>query len=381
MSDDRDQESRTLPATPRRLEQAREEGQVPRSRELMAAATVAAGAAGAWAAGPAWVTACERLLEHGLRFAPGDAFAAAALTERFAAALFDAALVLAPVLAFTGLAAVLAGLGVGGGLYSTKAFLPDFTRLDPLRGLGNIVSRHGALELAKAVAKALVIGAVAAAFLWGEREALAQLPALAPRDGMVALGLLLADLLVRLAAALLVIAAIDVPLVLWRHYAQLRMTQEEVRRELRESEGDPQLKARIRSQQRERARSRMMAEVPKADLVVTNPTRFAVAIAYREGEMRAPRVVAKGQGEVASRIRETAAEHGVPLLEAPPLARALHRAVEIGDEIPDTLYDAVAQVLAWVYRLRRARADGSAPPPAPEAVAVPAGLDPEATPA
>jgi flagellar biosynthetic protein FlhB len=377
MSDDRDQESRILPATPRRLEQAREEGQVPRSRELIAAATVAAGAAGAWAAGPFWVAACERLLEHGLRLAPGEAFATAALTGRFGVALVDATLVLAPVLVGAALVAVLGGLGVGGWLYAPKAFMPDFNRLDPLRGLGNVFSRHGALELVKAIAKALVIGGVAAHFLWTERDTLAQLPGVAPRAGIVALGVLLGDLIVRLAAALLVIAALDVPLVLWRHYAGLRMTQEEVRRELRESEGDPQLKARIRSQQRERARGRMMAEVPKADLVVTNPTRFAVAIAYREGEMRAPRVVAKGQGEVASRIRETAAEHGVPLLEAPPLARALHRAVEIGDEIPDTLYDAVAQVLAWVYRLRRARADGAPPPPAPDALAVPPGLDPE----
>jgi flagellar biosynthetic protein FlhB len=120
----------------------------------------------------------------------------------------------------------------------------------------------------------------------------------------------------------------------------------------------------------------MMAEVPKADLVVTNPTHFAVAIAYREGEMRAPRVVAKGQGEVAMRIRAIAQEHAVPQLEAPPLARALHQAVEVGDEIPDTLYDAVAQVLAWVYLVRRARAEGGAPPPAPGILPVPAQLDP-----
>jgi flagellar biosynthetic protein FlhB len=376
MSEEHDQESRTLPATPRRLEQAREEGQVARSRELMAAATVVAGTACVWLGGPAWVDGCMRLLERGLRLTAADAFGAASPTERLAAMSFDAALLVAPVLAAGAIAAVLAGVGVGGWLFAPKAFHPDAARLDPLRGLGNLFSRHGALELAKAVVKAIVIVAVAANFIYGHRDAIAALSALAPRDGILALGGLVADALLHLAGALVAIAAVDVPVALWRHHAQLRMTAEEVRRELRESEGDPQLKARIRSQQRERARRRMMAEVPKADLVVTNPTHFAVAIAYREGEMRAPRVVAKGQGEVAMRIRAIAQEHAVPQLEAPPLARALHQAVEVGDEIPDTLYDAVAQVLAWVYLVRRARAEGGAPPPAPGILPVPAQLDP-----
>jgi flagellar biosynthetic protein FlhB len=253
--------------------------------------------------------------------------------------------------------------------------MPDAGRLSPTRGLGQILSRHGLGELAKAIVKALVIAAAAAGFLWSSRDALATLGMLALEDALAALGALVLHALGWLAAALALVAAVDVPLVLWRHYSRLRMTAEEYKREARESEGDPQLKARVRSLQRERARKRMMAEVPKADVVVTNPTHFAVAIAYRDGTMRAPRVVAKGTELVAAAIRALASEHGVPILEAPPLARALHHTTEIGEEIPAALYNAVAQVLAWVYQVRRWRAGGGAEPAAPEALDVPAELD------
>ena len=174
------------------------------------------------------------------------------------------------------------------------------------------------------------------------------------------------------------IALIDVPFQLWRYYAGLRMTREELRQEMKELEGDPQLKARIRSQQREIARNRMMSEVPKADVVVTNPTHFAVALKYDSGKMGAPQVVAKGMNMVAQKIRELAAEHDVPVIELPPLARALHKHVEIGEGVPTALYTAVAEVMAYVYQLNAFLASGGLPPAAPTAVAVPEGLDPGA---
>jgi len=177
-------------------------------------------------------------------------------------------------------------------------------------------------------------------------------------------------------AAMLVIAAIDVPSQLWQHHQGLRMSADEVRREMKETEGDPHVKQRIRTQQREMARRRMMSDVPKADVVVTNPTHFSVALAWDEGAMRAPRVVAKGSDLVAMRIRELAAEHGVPVLEAPPLARALYKHAEIGQEIPAALYNAVAQVLAWVYGLRASRAAGRSQPQEPSDLQVPPELDP-----
>jgi flagellar biosynthetic protein FlhB len=176
-----------------------------------------------------------------------------------------------------------------------------------------------------------------------------------------------------LAGTMALMAVADVPLQLWRHHSGLRMTLEELREESRETEGDPKIKSQIRSRQREMARRRMMQEVPKADVVVTNPTHFSVALLYRDDRMRAPIIVAKGSGPVALRIREIAAEHGVPRLEAPPLARALHRHAEIGEEVPAALYGAVAQVLAYVFQLKKGI--GPAPLP-PQSIPVPPELDP-----
>ncbi len=173
------------------------------------------------------------------------------------------------------------------------------------------------------------------------------------------------------ALSLLLVAAIDVPWQLWEHFKKLRMTKEEVKQEFKESEGDPHIKGRIRQQQRAMARRRMMQEVPKADVVVTNPTHFAVALRYEEGRMGAPRVVAKGTDEVAARIRELAAEHRVPLMSAPPLARALHRHVDLGQEIPAGLYTAVAEVLAWVYQLKHWHYSQGPHPSAPTDLLVP----------
>jgi flagellar biosynthetic protein FlhB len=181
-----------------------------------------------------------------------------------------------------------------------------------------------------------------------------------------------------LIVGLALIAAIDVPFQLWQYHDRLKMTLEELKREARESEGDPHLKARIRSQQRELARSRMMSEVPKADVVVTNPTHFAVALKYESGTMGAPTVVAKGMNLIAERIRELAGENRVPILEAPALARALHRHADVGDQIPATLYAAVAEVMAYVYQLNQfaLAAGGLLPPVAPAAIAIPDGMDP-----
>jgi flagellar biosynthetic protein FlhB len=370
MAEDSDQE-RTLPATPRRLEQAREEGDVPRSRDLGAFLTFGAMAlACAWG-GPALVDACGRLVARGLAFDHRTAFTDRAMGERFAALGFDGVVVSTPLLALLAVAAAGAGLALGGWLFAPKAFQFDPMRLSPLRGLGHIFSAHGAAELGKSILKAGAVFVVAAAVVWHYRAELATLASPGLHAGLAHLGALLRAALFALAGALFLIALVDVPVVLWQYHAKLKMTPEEVRREMKETEGDPQLKARIRSQQREAARKRMMAEVPKADVVVTNPTHYAVALAYREGAMGAPRVVAKGTELVAQRIRELAAESGVALLEAPPLARALYRHADIGDEIPPALYDAVAQVLAYVYQLKRWQSHGGTAPATPRDLPIP----------
>ena len=222
-----------------------------------------------------------------------------------------------------------------------------------------------AVELGKAFAKFLVVAGVALLVL---REEASRFLSLGGEPLTTAIGQaadLVADALLLLAAPLGLIAAIDVPWQLFQHHKQLRMSRQEIREEMKESEGSPENRSRVRRAQRELLKRRMMHEVPKADVVVTNPTHFAVALRYEESRMRAPRVVAKGADLIAARIREIATEHSVPVFEAPPLARALHHNVEIGAEIPAALYAAVAQVLTYIYRLKAARVSGGLPPEPP----------------
>jgi flagellar biosynthetic protein FlhB len=374
MADEQDAE-RNYPATPRRLEQARERGQVPRSRELATAAVALAGAIALASLGPALFGRLADLVRGGLTLDRDAAFD----TDRMLVALsglsqgsLAAAL---PLLGLTLVATLAAPLLLSGWLFSPKAFMPDFSRLDPLRGLSNVVSGHSLVELANALVKCSLLGALGA---WSIHHAFDALTTLSLQDvagATVRLGGLVSTGFFALVGGLLVIAAIDVPYAIWRHRHALRMTREEIRQELRESEGDPQLKARVRSLQRAAARKRMMAAVPTATVVVTNPTHYAVALLYDES-MRAPKVVAKGMDQVALRIRAIAGEHGVPLLEAPAVARALHKHAELDREIPHTLYAAVAQVLAYVYQVRNWQRQGGHAPAAPTNLEVPAGLDP-----
>ena len=374
MENARDEE-RQLPASERKLAQARERGQVARSAELPAALLVLLGAGALWVCADLAASGFARLVRAGLVFGVPEAFDGARAVARLAEAAAEALVWLIPFLAAALAAALLAPLAVGGWTFSAQALAPDPARLDPFKGLARIFSLEGAIALAKALAKAGAIGAVLVLVLWGQRGELAGLLALPVERAVPGAVALLAQGALAAALAFGAIAALDVPLAIWQHRRRLRMTREELRREQKETEGDPLLKARIRSIQRETARRRMMQAVPKADVVVTNPLHVAVALVWREGAMRAPQVVAKGRALLAARMRELAVGHGVPVVEAPPLARALERHVAVGTEVPQALYGAVAQVLAYVYQLRAARARGGAAPrpPAPE---VPAELDP-----
>jgi flagellar biosynthetic protein FlhB len=374
LAEDSDLE-KTESATPRRLEKAREEGQVARSRELATFALVAAGFLGAWGMSGMIGEHVQTMLRtaftfnHDTVFDPKRAFISAGSVAR------EGAYVLTPLLALLGLAALLAPMALGGWLLSTKSLSPNFGRLNPVSGLGRIFSINGWIQLGMSLSKIVVVGLVGSLAIWHRRE---DILALATQPLHVALsnaGHLVAVCCAMTVAGMFLIAAMDVPYQLWNFHKKLRMTKEEVKREHRESEGDPHVKARIRSQQRAMARRRMMANVPKADVVVTNPTHFAVALQYTDGEMGAPKVVAKGVNLVAARIRELAVENNVPLLEAPPLARALYHNVELNREIPGALYGAVAEVLAWVYQLRRFKEDGGVAPVAPTELDVPAELD------
>ncbi|MBJ9968599.1 flagellar type III secretion system protein FlhB [Burkholderia seminalis] len=374
MADESDLD-KTEAATPRRREKAREEGQVARSRELASFALLAAGFYGAWLlAGPSGAH-LQSMLRGAFTFDRATAFDTNRMLSAAGSASLEGLTALLPILALTGLAALLAPMALGGWLISQKTFELKFDRLNPISGLGRIFSIQGPIQLGMSIAKTLVVGGIGGIAIWRSKD---ELLGLATQP----LGVALPDALHLVAvccgttvAGMLVVAALDVPYQIWQYNKKLRMTKEEVKREHRENEGDPHVKGRIRQQQRAIARRRMMAAVPKADVVVTNPTHFAVALQYTDGEMRAPKVVAKGVNLVAARIRELAAEHNVPLLEAPPLARALYHNVELEREIPGSLYSAVAEVLAWVYQLKRFRSEGGAFPAVPVDLDVPAELD------
>ncbi len=367
---------KTEPASQRRIEQAREEGQVPRSRELGTFMVMMAGVAGLWLTG-GWLTGhLGRLMRGGLSLERHAVFDTAAIPRVLMSSAGDGLLALLPVMGALLVAALAGPFVMGGWNFSPKALAADWTRMDPLKGVARMVSVQGVAELFKALAKSVVVGGVA---LWVMRNEWDQLLGLVSQPLHVALantGSVIVFSAMLIISGMALLAAFDVPFQLWQYHSKLKMTKEEARKEMKEMEGDPQLKARIRSQQRELARRRMMSEVPKADVIVTNPTHFAVALKYDAEKMRAPRVVAKGRALVALRIREIGVAHGLPLLEAPPLARALFKHAELGDEIPAALYTAVAEVMAYVYQLNRFATDGGAAPQAPVDLPVPGGMDP-----
>lgn len=292
---------------------------------------------------------------------------------RFSDLSLDALITLSPLLLLLMVAAAASPFFLNAFNFSPKALVPNLTRLDPIQGLKRIFSVTGLVDMLKAIAKALLVGGMAAWVIWSERNDLIALLTQPIEVGLASATHLAAFSFLAVVAVMLLIVAIDVPFQLWHYHDKLKMTREEVRQEGKEMEGDPHVKGRIRALQREAARRRMMAAVPQADVIVTNPTHFAVALAYKSG-MGAPKVVAKGMGEVARRIRELGAEHGVPLLEAPPLARSLHRHVDLDREIPGALYAAVAEALAWVYQLSTWRQNGGQYPVPPRELVVPAEL-------
>ncbi|MDA0189703.1 MAG: flagellar biosynthesis protein FlhB [Proteobacteria bacterium] len=376
MAEDSDLE-RTEPASGRRLEQAREQGQVPRSREVGAFFVLIVSAGVFWFLGSWMVHRVATVMRRGLTLDVPLTREPQLVLVRFADLSYEALLVLLPLFGALMLAVLASPWFLGSWNFSPKALQPDLKRLDPLKGLGRLVSWSGLLELLKAVAKAGLIAGVGMAVIWSERGDILALFSQPLDSALASAGHLLAFSFLAVVAAMLIIVVIDVPFQLWEYHEKLKMTREEVRQEQKEMEGDPHVKGRIRSLQREAARRRMMGAVPTADVIVTNPTHFAVALSYKNG-MGAPRVVAKGRGAIALKIREIGAAHAVPLLEAPPLARALYRHVEIDQEIPATLYAAVAEVLAYVYQLSTWRQTGGTYPLPPREIAVPAELVPEA---
>jgi flagellar biosynthetic protein FlhB len=375
MAEDSDME-RTEPATAKRLSRAREQGDVPRSREMATCVLLLVGGFAVYSFSGPLITSLSRLLAATFSFERAAAFDPAVLFEMLSGHLVEIIIASIPVFFMMTLAAIASPLILGGWLLNGQSLMPKFSKLNPINGVSNMVSINSLVELVKAVLKTILVGAVAWMAIRGQMDAMMGLSVESLPMGTRHSVQLLWTSFITMVSALIFIAVLDVPYQIWNYGRKLRMTREEVKQEHKESEGDPHIKGKIRAMQRAMARRRMMAEVPTADVVVTNPTHYAVALKYTEGKMGAPRVVAKGFDDVAGKIRDLARENKVPLLEAPPLARALHTHTEIGDEIPEALYTAVAEVLAYVFQLRTFGRYGGDRPQEPTELAVPAELDP-----
>lgn len=374
-----DDTERTEQATPRKRQQAREKGQLPRSRELTTFALLLIGIGGFWALSGGMMAGMGNLMTAGLALQPGDISDPSRMLPRLAELFSDGFMTVMPVLGLLFIAALVAPALIGGWNFSVEALQPDFKRLNPISGIARLFSVHSVFELVKAILKAALLGSIAGVVIWNSVDALlglAQEPSL--EQALTHSGHILGMVLLWMLLGIVLVVLIDVPFQIWSFEKKLRMAQHEIKQEHKETEGDPHVKGRIKSLQREMARRRMMAEVPKADVVVTNPTRYAVALRYQDGSDAAPRVVAKGTEAVAARIRELAEEHGIPLVEAPPLARALYRHVELEAQIPETLFAAVAEVMAYVYRLRLSHSGAIPAPDLPTTITVPPDMDPEA---
>ncbi|WP_136064746.1 flagellar biosynthesis protein FlhB [Modicisalibacter radicis] len=364
-------EEKTEDPTPRRQEKAREEGQVARSRELSTFLMLLGGVIGLWTMGGMLYDQLGLVMEQSFLFDRGILFDSARMMAHVWKLGSTTLFALIPLFLLLAVIALVAPGLLGGWLISGKSLQPKFSKLNPAKGLKRMVSSQALAELAKAIAKSLLTGSVAFVFLWYKRDeflGLMNQPIQQALYHAMQLAALCCGLIV---LSLVVVILIDVPYQLWSHNKQLRMTKDEIKKEHKESEGDPQVKGRIRQQQQAMARGRMMSKVPEADVIVTNPTHYAVALSYRDGEMGAPRVVAKGADAVAARIREIGDEYRIPRLEAPPLARALYRHVDLDREIPADLYTAVAEVLAWAFRLRQVRQEGGDAPEPPRDIQVP----------
>ncbi len=362
---DEPQQDRTEQPTPKRLKDARKKGDVPRSRELTMTGVMMSGAA------------TLLLLAGPMGGQMVEAFAGALSVER--AVVFDTQQIPTALATLAGdmlsgflpLAVILLGAvflsaaSIGGWSFSLQAVQPKLERISPIKGIKRIFSANSLNELVKALAKFTLVGFIAVAWLWWSIEELLGLGR-EPIAAAIPHALRICGIsLLIVSAGLILIAAFDVPFQLWQYQKKLRMTKQQVKDELKETEGRPEVKSRIRQLQQQIATRRMMEELPTADVVITNPTHYAVALKYDEGSMGAPRVIAKGKDLIAARIREVATEHKVPLFSAPPLARVLYRTTEIGDEIPAKLYTAVAQVLAYIFQLNSARIPGQRLPDPP----------------
>lgn len=369
-------QDRNLPASERRLKRAAADGQVTRSRDLSHLAVLGVGALALMVLAPLMLERLQASVSRQLRFDAATMASPDSMLSRLQEMAITGLIGCAVFALIVAAAVVVSTVLVGGWVTSLKPITPDLSRLDPLSGFGRLFTKDKLAEVGKMLLVIAVLCAIGTLYLGATSQSVVAMVMQPSAAALAHLGQWLRNGMGLLMLIVLLVAMIDVPLQKFLHKSRLKMSHQEVRQEHKESEGNPLVKGKQRARQRELAQSNSISAVPRADFVVMNPTHFAVAVRYDESSMRAPQVISRGADLLALKIRDIARSHAVPVLQSPMLARALYTHAELGQDIPGSLYTAVAQVLAYVYRLKAAlRGEASMPgePPEPE---VPAELDP-----
>ncbi|MDN3697856.1 MULTISPECIES: flagellar biosynthesis protein FlhB [Vibrio] len=357
-----DGQERTEDATPKRLQQAKEKGQVARSKELASASVLIVGAISLMWFGDGLAKALFEAMGRMFTLSREEIFNASKLLEIAAGAVGGLIFPLLLIIFILFVAAIIGAAGVGGVSFSVEAAMPKASKMNPMSGLKRMVGMQSWVELVKSILKVGLVSGVAVYLIQKSQADLMQLSMdVYPQNIFHALDILL-NFVLLISCSLLIVVAIDIPFQIWQHADQLKMTKQEVKDEYKDTEGKPEVKGRIRMLQREAAQRRMMADIPDADVIVTNPEHFSVALRYKQDKDRTPVVVAKGVDHMAMKIREVAREHDIYIIPAPPLARALYHTTELEQEIPDGLFTAVAQILAYVFQLKQYRKRGGQRP-------------------
>ncbi|TKF97376.1 flagellar biosynthesis protein FlhB [Vibrio sp. F13] len=357
-----DGQERTEDATPKRLQQAKEKGQVARSKELASASVLIVGAIALMWFGESMAKALFETMQRLFSLSRDEIFDTNKLLEIAGGALVNLLFPLFLILITLFVAAVIGAAGVGGINFSMQAAMPKASKLNPLSGIKRMFGLQSWVELLKSILKVALVSGMAIYLIQASQHDLMQLSMdVYPQNIFHALDILL-NFILLISCSLLIVVAIDIPFQIWQHADQLKMTKQEVKDEFKDTEGKPEVKGRIRMLQREAAQRRMMADVPQADVIVTNPEHFSVALRYKQNQDKAPIVVAKGVDHMAMKIREIARENDIYIVPAPPLARALYHTTELEQQIPDGLFTAVAQVLAYVFQLKQYRKRGGERP-------------------
>ena len=359
-------QEKTEDPTQKKLDDAKKKGQVPRSKDLNSMAIMVIGSGSLLMLGSYMIGSISMMMENGLRISRTEIFDTKSLLSRIEVSVFDALMGISLFLFLMMVVALFTPMLLGGWSFSTDALAFKVNRISPLSGFKRMFGAKGLMELVKALLKLICVSSIAIIFLWAKKYEFLGLSALPLNAALQQGAWLIGICFLVVSSSLIMIVAIDVPFQLWDHSRNLKMVLQEVRDEMKDTEGKPEIKSKVRQMQQEMAQRRMMDAVSDADVIITNPTHYAIALKYHHESMAAPVVVAMGKDLIAFRIREIAQENEVEIFEAPPLAQALYAQSELKKEIPGELFFAVAQVLAFVFQLRTARQQGLVMPRRPD---------------